>query len=244
MELLVILVLAFIVFVIIAFVKGSREIDERNKNRTERETTLSKKMSALEESGFSVDRNIFGNDFDFALAVDNEHYKWAVVYPSSDEPHIFNFQDLISYEIIQNGEKAISGNAGDAAASAILFGTAGAIVGASSKKTISEMCHDLHIEIRVNDLNKSLLILPCSTGEIAVNCSIFQDRVQKAHEILSILSYIKSNAEHTNKDIPDFKNASEDIYDELEKLHGLKGKGIITEEEFQKKKESLLQRLR
>ena len=244
MELLVILVSAFIVFVIVAFVKGSREIDERNKNRTERETTLSKKMSALEESGFSVDRNIFGNDFDFALAVDNEHYKWAIGYPSSDEPHIFNFQDLISYEIIRNGEKVISGNDGDAAAGAILFGTAGAIVGASSKKTISEMCHDLHIEIRVNDLNKSLLILPCSTGEIAVNCSIFQDRVQKAHEILSILSYIKSNAEHTNKDIPDFKNASEDIYDELEKLHGLKGKGIITEEEFQKKKESLLQRLR
>lgn len=93
------------------------------------------------------------------------------------------------------------------------------------------MCHDLHIEIRVNDLNKSLLMLPCSTEEIAVNCSISQDRVQKAHEILSILSYIKSNTEHTNKDIPDFKNASEDIYDELEKLHGLKEKGIITEEE-------------
>lgn len=240
MELLVILVAAFIVFVIVAFVKGSREIDERNKNRTERETTLSKKMSALGESGFSVDRNIFGNDFDFALAVDNEHYKWAVVYPSSDEPHIFNFQDLISYEIIQNGEKVISGNAGNAAAGAILFGTAGAIVGSSSKKTISEMCHDLHIEIRVNNLNRSLLILPCSTGEIAVNCSIFQDRVQKAHEILSILSYIKSNAERINKDIQGSENTSEDIYAEIERLHNLKENGIITEEEFHRKKESLL----
>lgn len=240
MELLVILVAAFIVFVIVAFVKGSREIDERNKNRTERETTLSKKISALGESGFSVDRNIFGNDFDFALAVDNEHYKWAVVYPSSDEPHIFNFQDLISYEIIQNGEKAISGNAGDATAGAILFGTAGAIVGASSKKTISEMCHDLHIEIRVNNLNRSLLILPCSTGEIAVNCSIFQDRVQKAHEILSILSYIKSNAKRINKDIQGSENTSEDIYAEIERLLNLKENGIITEEEFHRKKESLL----
>ena len=109
------------------------------------------------------------------------------------------------------------------------------------------MCSDLHIEITVNNINDPIVKLPCISGEeICVNSPTYTERLDFAKRIMAILAYIKANAEQPKPEVSEqpeqkaIEQPKTDIYEEIEKLHGLKEKGILTEEEFTQKKKSLL----
>ena len=108
------------------------------------------------------------------------------------------------------------------------------------------MCSDLHIEISVNDLDCPLIKLPFIAEPMKAGSPLYEIRSELARKILALLSYIKANAEQHKPETSEqpeqkqIENPQPDICEEIEKLHNLKEKGILTEEEFSQKKKSLL----
>ena len=71
------------------------------------------------------------------LSVDANHKLW--MYGTSNI--VFNFNDVVSYELIQDGESITKGGVGRAVAGGILFGGVGAVVGGltGKKKVVTEI---------------------------------------------------------------------------------------------------------
>lgn len=231
-------ILAILVIVVIACNWNAKPASEEAEEASQKQQLVEDSIALAVSSGFTVSRKIEAEDPGFLLAVDDTEKRWMFAQPIGSAPKIYSFRDLISFDLVQNGNQIISGNDGKAAVGAVLFGAAGAVVGASAKKTVRDMCSDLHIELNVNDLDCPLIKLPFIEQQMAVNSPLYEIRSELARKVMAILSYIKANAEQpTQKTL---EQPQLDICEEIEKLHNLKEKGIITEEEFTQKKKSLL----
>lgn len=231
-------VLAILIIVVIACNWNTKPAREEAAEASKKQQLIENSIGVAVSSGFTVSRKIEAEGLDFLLAIDDTEKRWMLAQPIGSAPKIYSFHDLISFDLIQNGNQIISGNDGKAAVGAVLFGAAGAVVGASAKKTVRDMCSDLHIELNVNDLNCPLIKLPFIEQQMAVNSPLYEIRSELARKVMAILSYIKANAEQPEQKT--IEQPKQDIYGEIEKLHALKEKGILTEEEFTQKKKSLL----
>lgn len=241
---LLIVLAAVIIYAVIS--KANEAQQEYTSTVSSNRRTLYSASSKAEESGFKTSRSLMEREGLFGIAIDQEHKRWMVTTSESYKPTCYSFSDLISYEIVDDGLEVISSNAGNAAIGGILFGAVGAIAGASAKREISKTCDDLHIDITVNDLQNPHIVLTLIKGTFDRNSEAYREKADFAKDVASLLAYIKANSAPQPVVDPQPKiespreTGSTNIYDELERLHGLKEKGIITEEEFQKKKESLL----
>ena len=231
-------VLAILIIVVIACNWNTKPASEEAAELSQKQQLIENSIGVAVSSGFTVSRKIEAEDLGFLLAVDDTGKRWMLAQPIGSAPKIYSFRDLLSFDLIQNGNQIISGNDGKAAVGAVLFGAAGAVVGASAKKKVSDVCNDLHIELNVNDLDSPLIKLPFIEQQMAVNSPLYKIRSELARKVMAIMSYIKANAEQpTQKTL---EQPQPDICEEIEKLHALKEKGILAEEEFTKKKKSLL----
>lgn len=240
---LFILILGVVVFVALSQLNGNdSEIDEAKASARE------KILAVVSETNvkFKASRVIVEPNSEFGFALDASSKKWMLVLSRGARFVCYNFNDLISYEVVDNGTEILSSNVGNAAIGGVLFGAVGAIAGASASREISKTCNDLHIEVIVNDIQTPRYILTLIKEECSRESPQYKAKSNFVKELTSLLAYITANvsekpvAEPQCKIETSGKSGVVDIYDELEKLHGLKEKGIITEEEFQKKKESML----
>ncbi|MBM7868907.1 hypothetical protein JOC70_000376 [Clostridium pascui] len=135
-------------------------------------------------------------------------------------------------KIVEMKEKSIVGRA---FLGGLLLGDVGAIVGGMTgikPKEIDIMAPDVLVTIRfINDYGQEDYFV----------CSCTQKNKNEAIKFLSSVFKEKfkigtSSNEYTNE----HTNAKEDALDKIEKLAELKEKGILTEEEFTKKKTELL----
>ena len=246
----------FVVIVVVGIMmlcalNGNKSREEEDK---ERENALAEKnkhaiakiFERADSLSFIPEKTLDGPDAEFSLAINTQRKQWLLALSTSEIPLIYGFSDLISFGVVDNGAEVMSSNAEDAAIGGFLFGAVGAIAGAATSREILKTCNDLHIDITVNNLNMPHITLPLVKAEIDRSSDKYKERSGIAKEVTSLLAYIKENAgsspssdKHLKIESPS-QNNSVNIYDELEKLYGLKEKGIITEEEFQKKKESML----
>ena len=241
--------IAIIVIGIIIIINMNKRDDEETRKVaiSSNVGAINRVMSNVDNPDFETSRSLTDIDGRFGIAVDQEHKRWMIATIKSENPEFYNFNDLISFGIIDDGTEIISSNAGNAAIGGILFGTVGAIAGASAKREISKTCNDLHIDITVNNLQCPHLTLTVIErgAEFNRDSEEYRRKASFVKEVASVLSFIKANTvvsrepEQPRNETAKV-NSSNDIYDELERLHGLKENGIITEEEFQKKKEMLL----
>ncbi|EON3096790.1 SHOCT domain-containing protein [Enterococcus faecalis] len=152
---------------------------------------------------------------------------------------IFNYTDLISFELIEDGNQVTHGgiSLGRAALGGILFGTSGAaITGASKiKKEDKNYCSQLDIMIRVKNSPKPTKFIKLITFKIDKSKFMYKQMANTAKEILGGLNYILDNIETQ----PSSDNAI-DQFDNLKKLKELLDMGILSQEEFDKKKQKLL----
>lgn len=152
---------------------------------------------------------------------------------------IFNYTDLISFELIEDGNQVTHGgiSLGRAALGGIIFGTSGAaITGASKiKKEDKNYCSQLDIMIHVKNSPKPTKFIKLITFKIDKSKFMYKQMANTAKEILGGLNYILDNIETQ----PSSDNAI-DQFDNLKKLKELLDMGILSQEEFDKKKQKLL----
>lgn len=241
MKLLIITIIFIIVIGVIVTIsnlkKRQRQLDSVLKNT----------------DNFSASFTVKDFESKYMFCIDDD--KGKILYTNTDDnaSHLFNFENVISVEIIEDSNTTYSKSAtrtiGGSVIGGIIGGGAGAIIGGLSgsnkgKKKVKE----IKVKILLRDYPTSSIYIECLKNEqIEHNCDSFTYKVamEEAVKISDKLSVIidmvdreeKARFADTSVNKP---TASFSITDEIEKLYSLKERGIISEEEFVKLKKKLL----
>lgn len=126
------------------------------------------------------------------IELDEHNQLWKV--PCFSPSLVFSYSDIISYELLQDGETITKGSLGGAIVGGALFGGVGAIVGSNmSTKTKQEIS-----EYRIKIITKNLCypevyINFLTTGKIKSDSILYKTYSGNAQHILSLLAIITNN---------------------------------------------------
>lgn len=163
----------------------------------------------------------------------------AFVYVTSDPQNkraenytLFSYDQIVSFELLENGESVASGGIGRAALGGILFGGVGAVVGASTR-SYKSVCEELKIKVTVKDYKDPAFYIPLIIIGTNKSSSEYKEKMKMAQNILSKLQLI------TSVSAPE-KTETMDKFEEIKKYKNLLDEGIISQEDFENKKKELL----
>jgi hypothetical protein len=234
---------------ITAIISGTQNAESQQNNNLKMKESLKK----IPNFTPSKTINAFGNAYIFE--VDEVNEKIALI----DHKHnmkIIDFSHILGCEIKIDGDtissKSTSRTIGGALVGGVILGGAGAVIGGLSgdskqKKTVST----LTLLIKIKDISNPTIRYECynateatarTKNHVDINDVTFQNALNSANEVKNIITIILNRIDsNPNKPTEVSKSASSSTADELLKLHDLKEKGIITEDEFQCQKNKLLQ---
>ena len=145
---------------------------------------------------------------------------------------LFSYDQIVSFELLENGESVASGGVGRAALGGILFGGVGAVVGASTR-SYKSVCEELKIKITVRNYKDPAFYIPLIVIKTNKSSNDYKEKMKMAQNILSKLQLITNDDTHE-------KSAAVDKFEEIRKYKNLLDEGIISQEEFECKKKELL----
>lgn len=147
---------------------------------------------------------------------------------------IHSFEDILSYDILEDGETVTTGGLGSAAVGGMLFGGVGAIVGGvTGKRKTKGTCSSLQVKITLNDIQCPAVYIPLLSMKVKKESEAYRQAFQSAQEILSILEII------CNKTVA-VREGDRSAADEIRKFKALLDDGVISETEFEEIKKKLL----
>ena len=178
-----------------------------------------------------------------AVAIDDDSQIIAISGVNTTESESFfdfkayNFMDIVSVDVVEDGNSAISGNVGSTIIGGILFGGIGAVAGAAKGKKIKKICETLGIEIRFDSLDEPVRRLVYVAKATKTDSFVYKKAIEDIKEVYDILNYViiqnKKRSERSSE-----KQTSS--IDEIRKYKTLFDDGVITQEEFETKKKQLL----
>lgn len=162
------------------------------------------KSKQLQQSNLQIEEHLKSNGFNIGKAlhqgknhflIDDVNHK---VYISSNNQNgkIFDYKDIIDFELIEDGQSLTKGTAGKAAIGALTFGVAGAIVGASMKNQ-KNMCTNMQLIITVDDVIDSNIVMQLIDNTwvkdgIEKNSIIYKSAFEFGKNVTSTLAAIKN----------------------------------------------------
>ena len=177
------------------------------------------------------------------FAVDEKSHLWAVgkgLFPSLKNAVPYSYDDIVDFELIEDGSSIVSGGVGRAVVGGMLFGGVGAVVGGvTGKKKAKQTCTSLMVKITVNNTACPVEYIKLISAETAKNGFVYKAAFQNAQEIISLLQVICSQRRSASAD-PQTHTQTLSPAEEIRKYKELLDDGIITAEEFQAKKKQLL----
>ena len=151
---------------------------------------------------------------------------------------LFRYDQIVDFELLEDGSTLAQGGIGRAAVGGLLFGGAGAIVGATTRKS-KNVCTDLKVKITVKDYDNPAFYITLLSTETKKDSYLYKTSVKEAQDILSKLQLIVNERDSsTAASEQNFSQIS--AADELRKFKSLLDDGIITQEEFEAEKKKLL----
>ena len=220
-------------------------------NQKERGRQLDSALKSV--NNFSASFTVKNYDNKYLFCVDDSKRKILYHIEKDGTEHLFDFDNVISVEVIEDSNVTFSKSSmrtiGGGIIGGIIGGGAGAIVGGLSgenkgKKKVKE----IKVKILLRNYSTPALYIECLPNnqiEWDSDSSIYELTIKEAREISDKLSVIIDliDREEKTKQIELMGNQAptkSSIADELEKLHSLREKGIISEDEYIKLKEKLL----
>ena len=177
------------------------------------------------------------------FGIDENSRQWAIgkgFIPSLKNVVPYSYDDIVDFELIEDGTSVTKGGLGRAFVGGALFGGVGAIVGGvTGGKKAHQKCTSLMIKITVNNINVPTEYIKLITSPTDKKSIIYKAAFQNAQEIISLLQLICSECEE-QESIETTKINDTSVADEIRKFKALLDDGIITEEEFNAKKSQLL----
>lgn len=174
-------------------------------------------------------------------------------YLSVDETHktfqiknqTFEYSNLLTFELLENGQSITSGGLGGAVVGGALFGGVGAIVGSNTGvKKSSSTCISLKLRVTLKDTYVDTIFIDFIRSETLIQSPIYKRAQKNAQSCVSALEIIcdynkeQKQTDSINKVYKTNETISE--ADELLKFKQLLDAGVITQAEFDAKKKQIL----
>lgn len=173
------------------------------------------------------------------LYIDETRKLWAIPkgFFTSKIYEVYEYSDILSYEIVEDGNSISKGGVGRAIMGGILFGGVGAIVGGVTGHKSKATCTRLEVIIKLNSMSKPLEKITLISTETRKDSLLYSAAIKRAQEIAAILE-VMCNGNNKIDVQPSVQQISG--ADEILKYKSLLDQGIITEEEFEAKKKQIL----
>lgn len=155
---------------------------------------------------------------------------------------LFRYDQIVDYELIEDGESVAKGGIGRAAIGGLLFGSTGAIVGSTSRKQ-KAFCNLMQIKLTVKDYEKPAFFIEIIKSPVQKNNIVYTTILNEAQTVISQFQLVvKSNDEASASEVKSVAPMPQpmDTTEEIRKFKALLDDGIITQEEFDAKKKQLL----
>lgn len=205
-------------------VKKQIEYEDSHK-----EETVKKKFG----DNFSLTRELILCDGKIMLIDDVN--KQFILQVNHNFTRIYRYDEIINYEVYENGASVVKGTVGEVLIGGIFFGLAGMIAGSSSDRKISETCSSLQLAIRLNNLEKpQILIEFMSNVPLDKNSSQYIQLKNNLKEACAILEYFINNT------TPQVGQSEISKMEQLQEYKNMLDNKLLTEEEFDKLKKKLL----
>lgn len=228
----------------IVLVITSSELKKKNK-----ETYFYRYKKFINQNGItnceSISyKNIVGIDID----VKNKLLSTYSYYEG--ETNILKFEEILDFEIFENGNSVVSSRTGSAVVGGLLFGGLGAMAGASGSRTISDNCSTLKLNIYTNKVQNSVVTLDCLEKSISKNSNEYEQLKNIINKMIGFLKIAREDNRQKERqedkkviieNTGEMKQSTQ--LSSLKELAELKEQGIITEEEFQESKKRILLKL-
>lgn len=186
------------------------------------------------------------------LDIDEVHKGFRI--KSGLHANVYQYQDLLSFELEEDNETVSSGGVGRAIAGGVLFGPGGAVVGAmTGKKRTKNYCESMQVRISLKCADPDVVYLTFIEKKTKTKSSDYKKAVDAATKCMTALEQVAaevgreddagrnaaSAAQGTRQleqAVPEGGSAA----DEILKYKQLADAGIITQEEFEQAKRKLL----
>lgn len=200
-------------------------------------TSAKQALSANNFVPFNATRTV-GNH----LKIDENSHQWQISDgPFGSAGNIRKFSSIIDYELIEDGTSVTKGGVsiGRAVVGGVLFGTAGAVLGGvSGKHVTTPLCTNMKIKITLNDMSAPVTYITFINNKTKKDSMIYKLAADSAQQCLSLLNLMCLG--NDAQQIQSYSASSFSAADEIAKFKKLMDEGIITPEEFEKKKKDLL----
>lgn len=229
-----ILVCSIILFFIVYSSNASHEKHIENVKNLE---------SKLKNRNFITSQNISSDEL--SIRTDTRNKKVAICTIKAERIRILKFSEIIECEIIEDSNTIMKGGIGRAIVGGVVAGGIGAIVGANTRAS-KNVVNSLQIRIVTSNINDSLITLNLISFETKKDGLIYAEAINFANKVYATFTSIMNENSKNNqieKTTEKKEEKAKEPYAELEKLHELKEKGIITEQEFEEKKKQLLEKI-
>lgn len=215
-----------------------------------------KKVNALENYIDFINRNGLNSSKKIAfknivrLDIDTNKKLLGTYSYYENTSKIIKFNEVLDFEIFENGNSVVSSRTGSAVVGGLLFGGLGAVAGASGSRTISENCSNLKLKIYTNNIQYSVIMLDFLEKGISKSSALYEQLTEVINEMISLLKIAREhNRQEERKE--DKKVIIENVEDikqnsnlnSIKELAELKEKGIITEKEFEESKKKILEKI-
>lgn len=155
--------------------------------------------------------------------------------------NIFSYQNLIDFELIEDGETITKGGLGRAVAGGLLFGGVGAVVGGvtGGKKT-KGVCTSLKIKVTLYNAHCDCVYIPIISTQTKKSGFMYKTLKESADNCVAALQIILNEVQTQKNSATVLNTAQLSAADEILKFKNLLDQGIISQAEFDKKKSELL----
>lgn len=241
--------LIFLIIIVSLMVGAPILLNASSKDKKMKDNALQNYIDFINKNGISNSQSISLKNI---ARIDIETPKkllGAYSYYES-ESVVLKFEQIIDFEIFENGNSVVSSKTGSAIVGGLLFGGLGAIAGASGSRIISDNCKTLKLNIYTTDVTNSVVTLDLLDKGIEKNSTEYENLKDTINKMIGFLKIAReSNRQAERKE--DKKVIVENIEDinqnnnlrKLKELAQLKEQGIINDKEFEESKKKILSKI-
>ncbi len=153
----------------------------------------------------------------------------------------FEFNNLLSFELLEDGSTITKGGLGRAVAGGLLFGGVGAIVGGvTGSKKAKNICNSMKLRVSLKNAHTDVVYITFISNETKTKSAMYKLAQESAQEYITALELINNFNQTEATQYYSAPTQQTSNADEILKFKSLLDQGIITQEEFNRKKKELL----
>lgn len=199
-----------------------KDFEENIKENLEENKTRKRKFKITSQVG----EYIFFDDENKMFMVPN--------ITGYDDNIYFAYDEIINYEVIENGETRYKGGIGDTIITGALFGMVG-IAANELNKDPEKLCNKYQIKITLKNGYMETLYIDLIDSSVSYDSYRYKRACNAAERIINKIGEITGVKEEKLENEVNYS-----VADEIKKFKELLDMGAITQEEYDKKKKELL----